>query len=190
MLQSSRQEKRRKFRIGGTWQRKSAYALASLCVSIKASYSLIQDTKRGFNLPPESLKGARFLRGSIMWTRFRVVAEEREGRESYAFGKFAIPVGFDESLMLGAFMLMTGADNGDCSKRDHPKMTDIHLGFSRDGFHFSRAENRSPFIAASRKAGTWDRGYLHSNAALCLVDGEFRPGRGTFHLAFVAGLTH
>ena len=29
-------------------QRKSAYALASLCVSIKASYSLIQDTKRGF----------------------------------------------------------------------------------------------------------------------------------------------
>ncbi len=33
-----------------------------------------------FNLPPESLKGARFLRGSIMGTRFRVVAEEREGR--------------------------------------------------------------------------------------------------------------
>ncbi len=92
--------------------------------------------------------------------------------ESYAFGKFAIPVGFDESLMLGAFTLMTGADNGDCSKRDHPKMTDIHLGFSRDGFHFSRAEDRSPFIAASRKAGTWDRGYLHSNAALCLVDGD------------------
>ena len=77
-----------------------------------------------------------------------------------------------ESLMLGAFTLMTGADNGDCSKRDHPKMTDIHLGFSRDGFHFSRAEDRSPFIAASRKAGTWDRGYLHSNAALCLVDGD------------------
>ncbi|MDO5317005.1 MAG: glycosyl hydrolase family 32 [bacterium] len=77
-----------------------------------------------------------------------------------------------ESLMLGAFTLMTGADNGDCSKRDHPKMTDIHLGFSRDGFHFSRAEDRSPFIVASRKAGTWDRGYLHSNAALCLVDGD------------------
>lgn len=77
-----------------------------------------------------------------------------------------------ESLMLGAFTLMTGADNGDCSRRDHPKMTDIHLGFSRDGFHFSRAEDRSPFIAASRKEGTWDRGYLHSNAALCLVDGD------------------
>jgi len=77
-----------------------------------------------------------------------------------------------ESLMLGAFTLMTGADNTDCSDRDHPKMTEIHLGFSRDGFHFSRAEDRSPFIAASRKAGSWDRGYLHSNAALCLVDGD------------------
>lgn len=77
-----------------------------------------------------------------------------------------------ESLMLGAFTLMTGADNGECSKRDHPKMTEIHLGFSRDGFHYSRAEDRAPFIAASRKAGTWDRGYLHSNAGICLVDGD------------------
>ena len=77
-----------------------------------------------------------------------------------------------ESLMLGAFTIMSGADNGECAKRDVPKMTDIHLGFSRDGFHFSRCDDRTPFLAASRKAGAWDRGYLHSNAAICLVDGD------------------
>lgn len=77
-----------------------------------------------------------------------------------------------ESVMLGAFTLMSGADNGYCAARDVPKMTDLHVGFSRDGFHFSRAEDRTPFLAASRKAGAWDRGYLHSNAGICLVDGD------------------
>ena len=74
-----------------------------------------------------------------------------------------------ESLMLGAFAIMSGADNADCAARMSPKMTELHLAFSRDGFHFSRAEDRSPFIAASRRPGAWDRGYLHSNAAICLV---------------------
>ena len=77
-----------------------------------------------------------------------------------------------ESLMLGAFTLMTGADNADCEARNVPKMTDLHLGFSRDGFHFSRSDDRTPFIAAARTAGAWDRGYLHSNAGVCLVDGD------------------
>ena len=77
-----------------------------------------------------------------------------------------------ESLVLGVFTLMTGADNDDCMARDHPKMTELHLGFSRDGFHFSRPEDRSPFIGASRREGTWDRGYLHSNAGVCIVDGD------------------
>jgi len=74
-----------------------------------------------------------------------------------------------ESLMLGAYAMMCGADNGECQARMSPKITDLHLGFSRDGFHFSRAEDRSPFLAATRRPDTWDRGYLHSNAAICLV---------------------
>ena len=77
-----------------------------------------------------------------------------------------------ESLVLGVFTLMTGADNDDCMAHNHPKMTELHLGFSRDGFHFSRSEDRSPFIGASRREGAWDRGYLHSNAGVCIVDGD------------------
>ena len=90
-------------------------------------------------------------------------------REPNAPSLYNLDVVAYESLMLGAFSILSGADNGDCGERMVPKMTDLHLGFSRDGFHFSRAEDRSPFIAGSRRAGAWDRGYLHSNAALCLV---------------------
>ncbi|MCM2374161.1 hypothetical protein [Aporhodopirellula aestuarii] len=77
-----------------------------------------------------------------------------------------------ESLMLGAFAIYQGPSNSDCEEEGVPKLTEIHLGFSRDGFHWQRPEDRTPFIAASRKEGTWDRGYLHSNAAVCLVVGD------------------
>ena len=49
----------RKFQDRRHLQRKSAYALASLCVSIKASYSLIQDTKRGFFMPSNRVSDCR-----------------------------------------------------------------------------------------------------------------------------------
>ena len=77
-----------------------------------------------------------------------------------------------ESLMLGAFTIMTGPENHFCHPEGLPKMTEIHLGFSRDGFHWSRPDDRTPFIPGSRAEGAWDRAYLHSNAALCLVVGD------------------
>jgi hypothetical protein len=77
-----------------------------------------------------------------------------------------------ESLMLGAVTVHLGPDNRACEAEGVPKMTEIHLGFSRDGFHWSRPNDRTPFIPASRTAGSWDRAYLHSNAALCLVMGD------------------
>lgn len=77
-----------------------------------------------------------------------------------------------ESLMLGAFTIMTGPENNFCAAEGIPKMTEIHLGFSRDGFHWSRPDDRMPFIHGERREGAWDRSYLHSNAALCLVMGE------------------
>ena len=77
-----------------------------------------------------------------------------------------------ESVMLGAFTVMQGPENNFCMDEGVPKMTELHLGFSRDGFHWSRPDDRTPFISAGRRAGTWDRAYLHSNAALCLVMGD------------------
>ena len=77
-----------------------------------------------------------------------------------------------ESLMLGAFTIMQGPENNFCAAEGVPKMTEVHLGFSRDGFHWSRPDDRRAFIPGARKEGTWDRAYLHSNAALCLVMGD------------------
>lgn len=77
-----------------------------------------------------------------------------------------------ESLMLGALTIYQGPPNADCATEGVPKMTEIHLGFSRDGFHWHRPQDRTPFIVAGRKAGSWDRGYLHSNAAVCVVVGD------------------
>ena len=47
MLQSSRQEKRRKFRIGGTWQRKRIMRSPLFVFLFGQSYGLSWNTKRG-----------------------------------------------------------------------------------------------------------------------------------------------
>ena len=76
-----------------------------------------------------------------------------------------------ESLMLGAFAIHYGPENGDCAKGGFPKLTQIELGFSRDGFHFSRPD-RTPFIAATQREGDWDRGYLRPAGSVCTIVGD------------------
>jgi hypothetical protein len=76
-----------------------------------------------------------------------------------------------ESLMLGLFAIFRGPENNICEEMGIPKTIDLELGFSRDGFHFSRPD-RSPFLAASRKEGEWNRAYLHAAGGVCLVVGE------------------
>ena len=49
-----------------------------------------------------------------------------------------------------------------------PKLTDLELGFSRDGFHWDRPD-RSGFIKCSRTEGAWDRAYLHSTTGVFVV---------------------
>jgi hypothetical protein len=76
-----------------------------------------------------------------------------------------------ESLMLGIFQIHLGPPNELCDKGKFPKITELKLGFSRDGFHWQRPD-RCAFIPATRKEGAWDRAYLHSTAGVCLVDGD------------------
>jgi len=73
-----------------------------------------------------------------------------------------------ESLMLGMFQIHLGPVNSICHAGAFPKTTELKLGFSRDGFHWQRPDRRA-FIAATRREGDWDRGYLHSTAGVCLV---------------------
>ncbi|MEM7128207.1 MAG: glycosyl hydrolase family 32 [Chloroflexota bacterium] len=76
-----------------------------------------------------------------------------------------------ESLMLGMFAIFRGPENDICAREGVPKTIDLTLGYSRDGFHFSRPD-RTPFLASSRKVGEWNRAYLHAAGGVCLVVGE------------------
>ena len=73
-----------------------------------------------------------------------------------------------ESLMLGMFAIFRGPENNICAKEGVPKTIDLELGYSRDGFYFSRPD-RTPFLASSRKTGDWNRAYLHAAGGVCLV---------------------
>jgi hypothetical protein len=86
--------------------------------------------------------------------------------ELYKFGAVAY-----ESIMLGAYGMFYGPQNDVAREQKRPKIIDIQLGFSRDGVNYPRP-SRTAFIAASRKPGTWNRGYLHSANGVCLVVGD------------------
>ena len=77
-----------------------------------------------------------------------------------------------ESILLGMFQIHLGPHNRVCEEGKFPKITELKLGYSRDGFHWDRPE-REPFIKATRKEGDWNRAYLHSTAGICLVAGDW-----------------
>jgi hypothetical protein len=73
-----------------------------------------------------------------------------------------------ESLMIGMHQIHRGPDNRVCQEGGFPKLTDLELGFSRDGFHWDRPDRRG-FIRGARSAGAWDRAYLHTTTGVFVV---------------------
>jgi len=76
-----------------------------------------------------------------------------------------------ESLMLGVFGLFYGPPNEICSAEKRPKIIDLQLGYSRDGFVYDRP-HREAFLRCARTPGTWNRGYLHAATGVCLIVGD------------------
>lgn len=79
-----------------------------------------------------------------------------------------------ESVMLGMFAILKGfdeCDNDICLRTGQPKHIDLHLGYSRDGFHFARPE-RAAFLRGTGVEGDWNRGYLHATGGLFLRRGD------------------
>lgn len=120
------------------------------------------------------LAGADWSR-AVYWTNTdRLDEPEPAGRypgagdtpQLYALGAVAY-----ESLMLGMHYIHRGPANEVCDREKIPKLTDLELGFSRDGFHWHRPDRRG-FITGTRRDGDWDRGYLHSTTGICLVLGD------------------
>lgn len=75
-----------------------------------------------------------------------------------------------ESLMLGLFEIHRGPENDVCAQLGLPKITELELAYSRDGFHWSRPDRR-PLIRAERR-DVWDRGYVQSVGGICCVRGD------------------
>jgi hypothetical protein len=75
-----------------------------------------------------------------------------------------------ESIMLGIFEIHLGPPNEICSERGLPKITELNLAYSRDGFHWYRPDRR-PFIWAERR-DVWDRGYVQPVGGICTIHGD------------------
>lgn len=67
-----------------------------------------------------------------------------------------------ESIMLGLFSIWRG------QPKDRPKPNDLVVGYSRDGFHWSRPDRR-PLVPVSEKKGAWNWGNIQSAGGCMLV---------------------
>ena len=77
-----------------------------------------------------------------------------------------------ESIQLGVFQYWLGPNNNVSKETGIPKITELQLGYSRDGFYYTRPERSTPFISCSREEGAWDRGYLHAASSLCVATND------------------
>jgi hypothetical protein len=73
-----------------------------------------------------------------------------------------------ESVLLGLFSINRLPGN---PKIGRPKINEICLGYSRDGFHWYRPDRRA-FIPVSERNGDWNYGNVQSAGGCCLVVGD------------------
>lgn len=76
-----------------------------------------------------------------------------------------------ESIMLGMYSVWQGPENYVCARDSIQKKNEIFLGYSRDGFHFSR-QSFKPFMANDRREGAWNWGNMQSVNGVPLVVGD------------------
>ena len=70
-----------------------------------------------------------------------------------------------ESLFIGLFDVYRG------EPPDREKPNDLCIGFSRDGFHWSRL-SRAPFIGVSETKGAWNYANVQSAGGCCVIAGD------------------
>lgn len=70
-----------------------------------------------------------------------------------------------ESVLLGLFVIMRDFAHRELHR---PKINEVCVGFSRDGFHWRRPDRRS-FCPVSERQGDWNWGNVQSVGGCCLV---------------------
>ena len=76
-----------------------------------------------------------------------------------------------ESIILGQYSVWQGPENNVCEKLGIQKRNEICLGYSRDGFHFSRPSHE-PFMANNQTKGAWNWGNMQSIGGVPIVVGD------------------
>lgn len=76
-----------------------------------------------------------------------------------------------ESIMLGFYSQWQGPENHIARGLMIPKRNEIMLGYSRDGFHFSRPSH-SPFMPVNETDGAWNYGNMQSVNGVPLIVGD------------------
>jgi len=116
------------------------------------------------------IEGAKTMPDRRDWVLEAAGGREENGEELYNFDCVAY-----ESVLIGLAMVMNPPQNTYWSMKGVPKMTDLRFGFNADptrwdGWQFPETKLEDGFfIPQTRQYGTWDMGYLQSNAAICLV---------------------
>jgi len=73
-----------------------------------------------------------------------------------------------ESVLLGMFSIWRGQPDDDVKR---PKINEVCVGFSRDGFHWSRPDRRA-FCGVSEDRNAWNFGNVQSAGGCCLIVGD------------------
>lgn len=76
-----------------------------------------------------------------------------------------------ESLMIGFYSVWRGPENDVCAKLGIQKKNELFIGFSRDGFHFSRPSFQ-PFMGVNETNGAWNWGNMQSVGGVPLIVGD------------------
>lgn len=76
-----------------------------------------------------------------------------------------------ESIILGLYSAWSGPENNICARDGIQKRNIISLGYSRDGFHFSRPTHQ-PFMNIHESAGAWNWGNMQSVNGVPLIVGD------------------
>ncbi|MBM4047910.1 MAG: hypothetical protein FJ279_22650 [Planctomycetes bacterium] len=71
-----------------------------------------------------------------------------------------------ESVLLGLFSIWRGHP-----LKERPKINEVCVGYSRDGFHWTRPDRRA-FCPVSENKGDWNWGNVQSAGGCCLVVGD------------------
>lgn len=76
-----------------------------------------------------------------------------------------------ESIMLGFYSVWQGPENDKCAQLGIQKKNEVMIGYSRDGFHFSRS-SYEPFMKVNEVEGAWNYGNMQSINGVPLIVGD------------------